>query len=270
MKIFLVLLVLVLVYFILIIPNKNGRERMKDFANWNYAHRGFHDNGGEAVENSLPAIKYAVDNNYGIEFDVQVTKDGIPVVFHDDNMKRVVGLDAAIKDFNYEELKEFKLLNSQETIPKLEDVLKLVDGKVPLIIEYKLSSGTDTSICDQVDPYLRAYKGLYCIESFNPMVVKWYRKNRPEVARGQLSLNYRKSGFDSIKYFPLTALLFNFRTRPDFIAFNYKDKDNLSLKILKSIYNLPLVAYTIKSQKDYDNNDDFFDLIIFEGFHPKN
>lgn len=270
MKIFLVLLVIVISYFILIIPNKDGRKRMKPFTSWDYAHRGFHDNDSEAVENSLLAIKNAVDNNYGIEFDVQVTKDGIPVVFHDDNMKRMTGIDGAIKDFSYQELTQFKLLKSQATIPKLEELLDLVDGKVPLIIEYKLSSGTDTTICDQVDPYLRAYKGLYCIESFNPMVVKWYRKNRPEVARGQLSLNYRKNGFESIKYFPLTALLFNFRTRPDFIAFNYKDKDNLSLKILKSIYNLPLVAYTIKSQKDYDNNDDFFDLLIFEGFHPKN
>lgn len=270
MKILLVFLVLVAGYFILIIPNRNAKERMKEFYNWDYAHRGFHDNKGQAVENSILAIQNAVDNNYGIEFDVQITKDHIPVVFHDDNMKRLVGVDSTIDSYTYEELLNFTILDSQEKIPKLEDLLGIVDGKVPLIIEYKLSASTDTTICDVVDPYLKSYKGLYCIESFNPLILKWYRKNRPEVARGQLSLNYRKSGFDSIKYFPLTALLFNFRTRPDFIAFNYKDRDNLSLKILKTIYNLPMVAYTIKTQADYDNNDDFFDLLIFEGFHPKN
>ncbi len=190
----------------------------------------------------MAAFKKAVDGGYGIECDVQLSKDGVPVIFHDFTLARVArypegeipqdavknpdgsfGVRGKVIDYTFEELSRFHLLNSDEKIPKFEEFLKLVDGKIPLIVELKIEL-KDLSVCSKVDELLRDYKGVYCIESFNPLGVWWYRHNRPEVFRGQLSDAFHRDKpeeFKGLLYFILTNLLFNFITKPDFIAFNH-------------------------------------------------
>lgn len=226
----------------------------------------YYCNGGCFPENSYSAIKRAVEHGYGIEFDVHLTKDGIPVVFHDDTLLRICGIEGNLKDYTYEELQQFRLLGTEETIPTFAEILNLVDGKVPLIIEYKVE-GNANALCSTCDKILSDYKGLYCIESFHPLAVRWYRKNRPEVVRGQLSENFMQTT-PSPLFFLLGHLLFNFLTAPDFIAYNYKHANSLSRILCRKLYCCLSVAWTIRSREQLEQSKSHFDLFIFEDFIP--
>lgn len=257
------------IYILAIMPNMRHKQNFDSFKDRYYAHRGLHDNDSDAPENSLKSFKKAVENGYGIELDIRLTKDDIAVVFHDKTLKRVCGIDEKVRDLNYEELKDLYLFNSTETIPLLEDVLKLVDGKVPLIIEYK-TNGKDLRICEIAAPMLDKYQGIYCIESFDPFIVNWYRKNRPDIIRGQLSTNYFKDGIRNKVHlkFMLQNMLFNFYAKPDFIAFNHNHSNMLSYNIVRKLFKTPTFAYTIKSSEELERSLEHFDYFIFEKFLP--
>ena len=151
-----------------------------------FAHRGLWDQ--ESPENSLTAFQKAVNAGYGIEFDIHKTCDGHVVVFHDDTLTRMCGVEGKVEQKTLAELKELRLLGTDQQIPTLEEMLALVDGRVPLLVELKGES-TATGLCPVADAILSQYKGDYIIESFNPLLVRWYRKNRPDVVRGQLFCN---------------------------------------------------------------------------------
>ena len=282
--------VLAVLYLLMIMPRIFNRPSKDPFVGVLYAHRGLHENVSNAPENSMAAFKKAVDAGYGIECDVQLTKDGIPVIFHDFTLARVaryedgcvpadavvnedgsLGVKGKVIDYTYEELQSFHLMNSSERIPKFEDFLHLVDGKVPLIVELKIEL-KDLSVCPAVDKLLSNYKGVYCIESFNPLGVFWYRKNRPEVLRGQLSDAFHRDKpeeFKGILYFILTNLLLNILGRPDFIAFNHKYKSCISLRICRKLFGALTAAWTIKSQEQLETNKGTFDMLIFDSFIPE-
>lgn len=267
---FLFILIIPILYLMAIMPKITNMADFTPFKGWFYAHRGLYQDEDTIPENSMAAFKLAIENNYGIEFDIQLSKDDIPVVFHDDNLERVCGVDGYIWEYTYEELKEFRLFGSSEGIPLLTEVLELVDGKVPLIIELK-GDKKDTSIAGIVAPFLDNYQGIYCIESFNPMIILWFKKNRPNIIRGQLSMRYEyedKSPSEKFLYFGLQNLLLNFLTKPDFIAYNHKDTDVFSFKLSTKLYNPFLFAYTIQSTEDLQKNWDKFDLFIFDKFVP--
>lgn len=263
--ILLILFALVALYIYMICPRIINRPDISKLKNIHYAHRGLHDNRTSAPENSLKAFELAVEAGYGIEMDVQLTKDNIPVVFHDKTIKRMCGKEGFVWDYTLEELRQFKLAASKERIPTFEEVLKLIDGKVPLIIEYKMDN-PNTKVCELGDQLLSHYKGVYCIESFHPKAVRWYRKHRPDIVRGQLSMDFSKDEKYNAPYFvAMTYLLSNFITRPDFIAYNHKDEYILSRRLCKKLGGLS-VAYTIKSQEAYEKVKNKFDLFIFDSF----
>lgn len=278
--IFFIMLLLFILYLLAVMPRLFHRPDYKPFHGYLYAHRGLHNmnpylkedgnpyycNGGCFPENSYSAIKRAVEHGYGIEFDVHLTKDGIPVVFHDDTLLRICGIEGKLKDYTYEELQQFRLLGTEETIPTFAEILNLVDGKVPLIIEYKVE-GNANALCSTCDKILSDYKGLYCIESFHPLAVHWYRKNRPEVVRGQLSENFMQTT-PSPLFFLLGHLLFNFLTAPDFIAYNYKHANSISRILCRKLYRCLSVAWTIRSREQLEQSKSHFDLFIFEDFIP--
>lgn len=262
-------LILVIAYLFLIAPRMTARPDASALMGVYYAHRGLHDNKGDAPENSLASIRNAVAHGYGIEFDVQLTRDRIPVVFHDESLKRMCGVEGNVRDYTYEELQAFPLLSSQERIPLLADVLAAVNGRVPLIIEIKVHEDP-AEVCARADELIAAYKGPYCIESFDPRAVIWYKKNRPQVIRGQLS-----SDFNTAKHKELFSetlvhhLLTNVTARPDFIAYNHHNKGNLSRTLCRKVFGALSVAWTIRSQQELDAAKDDFDLFIFEQFIPK-
>ena len=253
-------------YAFLVAPRMINKPDVSVLKGVHYAHRGLHDNHSDAPENSMKAFKKAVDAGYGIEMDIQLTKDKIPVVFHDETLNRMCGVEGKVWEFTFEELQKLTLAESEERIPKFEDVLALVGGKVPLIVEYKLDVPS-IEVCEIADPMLQAYNGIYCIESFHPFAVKWYREHRPEVIRGQLSQDFSKQEKYKGKfiYWLLSNLLTNVLTRPDFIAYNHKDADMFSRKVCSLMGALP-VAYTIKSQEEYEKVKDQFELFIFDSF----
>lgn len=291
LKVFCIILVIIsLLYLIMIMPRMIRRPSRKPYLGVYYAHRGLHNNASEAPENSMAAFKKAVDAGYGIECDVQLSKDGVPVIFHDFTLARIAryaegkvpadavrnddgsfGVKGKVIDYTYDELMEFHLLDSEEKIPRFEDFLRLVDGKVPLIIELKIEL-MDLSVCPKVDELLSGYNGVYCIESFNPLGVYWYRKNRPQVLRGQLSDSFHRDKPEEFKgplYFALTNLLFNILGRPDFIAFNHKYSDCVSFNLCRSFYGALTAAWTIKSQEELNRAQRKFDIMIFDSFIPE-
>lgn len=258
-------------YLLMIMPRMLHRPDKTPFEGVLYAHRGLHDNTSEAPENSMAAFQKAVDAGFGIEMDVQLTLDKVPVVFHDFSLKRVCGVDKKVADYTYEELQQFTLFDSNERIPKFADFLELVAGRVPLIIEYKIPGGL-TEVCPIADKLLQAYGGAYCIESFNPLGLLWYKQNRREVMRGQLADNFLKSGekeFSPLLYFALHHLLFNCLTKPDFIAYNHRRYKDLSRRLCRYLYRCPAVAWTVQSGEDLTNRQKDFDLFIFDSFLPE-
>ena len=256
-------------YLLLIMPRMGAKPDSAHLMGHLYAHRGLHDNAADAPENSMAAFKKAVDAGYGIELDVQLTRDRIPVVFHDETLRRVCGAEGKVRDYTFEELQQFALCRSQERIPRFEDVLALVDGRVPLIIEIKIHENA-AEVCAAADRLISAYKGPYCIESFHPFAVIWYKKNRPQVIRGQLSSNFsnpdkrEKPGEFAVHY-----LLTNALARPDFIAYDHHNKGNVSRVLCRKLFGALSVAWTIRSQQELDACRGDFDLFIFEGFIPK-
>lgn len=260
---------LILLYPLLLIPNISRKETMRSFQKHLFAHRGLYDNNDRFPENSMAAFERAVQNGYGIEMDLQLTKDKQVVVIHDYDLKRVAGKDIKIGEQTYEELKSHILFQSAQQIPLFQDVLAMVNGRVPLIIELKARRGYQ-ELCLKTWELLKNYQGLYCIESFHPLVVFWFKKNHPFIIRGQLSSNFAREQLKDSKIiqFVLTNLLLNFVSKPDFIAYNYQYKKNFSLILCKSLYKVKTAAWTIKSQRQLEENIKDFDIIIFDSFLP--
>ena len=259
---------LVILYMLAIMPRIFHRPDTTLFQKKFFAHRGLHDNKTDEPENSMAAFRRAVEAGFGMELDVQVTRDGVPVIFHDFTLHRICGAEGKPAECTYEELQAYTLCNSGERIPRLEDLLTMVDGRVPLIVEIKAETA-DVSCCAVIDEMLRAYKGAYCIESFNPMVLWWFRRNHKEAVRGQLSSNFRREGvYWNVFYFAMTHLLFNFLTKPDFIAYNHEFREEPGRRICRRLYRHPAAAWTIRSEQELAAAGEEFDVFIFESFLP--
>lgn len=201
------------------------------------AHRGIHN---EAIpENSMKAFSLALKKNISIEFDVHILKDKNIVVFHDDNLKRMTNKDKFIKECTYEEIKDLKLKNTDEKIPLLKDVLKLVDGKVLLDIELKMDV-TDHSLEDGLIEILKDYNGEVILKSFDYRKVK-YLKKHTNYKIGLLIK--RMSGF---KDFIIRNINFNILIKPDFLACNKNMLDCKSVKTFKK----DIYIWTIKNKDE--------------------
>lgn len=201
------------------------------------AHRGIHN---EAIpENSMKAFSLALKKNIPIEFDVHILKDKNIVVFHDDNLKRMTNKDKFIKECTYEEIKDLKLKNTDEKIPLLKDVLKLVDGKVLLDIELKMDV-TDHSLEDGLIEILKDYNGEVILKSFDFKKVK-YLKKHTNYKIGLLIK--RMSGF---KDFIIRNINFNIMIKPDFLACNKNMLDCKSVKTFKK----DIYIWTIKNKDE--------------------
>ena len=228
------------------------------------AHRGLHDD--KIPENSLKAFKNAIDNNYAIELDVRALADGTIVVFHDDTLGRLTGRDGFINNFSYDDIKDLTLAKSQEHIPTFEEVLKLIDGKVPILVEIK--NAGKVSFEKDLWKMLSKYDGEYAIQSFNPYSLEWFKINAPHVKRGQLASFFKNNkdiGF--AKRYTLKRMLLNKKvSEPHFISYQV---ENLPNKYVKKYDTLPLLAWVVKDQETYERTKKYYDNLIFEGFKPE-
>lgn len=249
-------LIILAILFLLYIFTLSGRTKFTDFKEFKkhkFAHRGLFGNG--IPENSLKAFKNAVANGYGAELDIHLTKDGNLAVIHDASLLRTAGVDLKIEDLTLKEAQNYSLENTDEKIPSLEEVLALFEGKYPLIIELKSENNNVNELCSKAAEVLANYKGIYCIESFDPRCVRWFYKHRPDVIRGQLSANFLKDKTLKKSFFQklvMTLLLTNFLTKPDFVAFDFKDRKFFSFVLSTELFKLQKVAWTIKTKEDIE------------------
>lgn len=263
------LLVLILCLLALLIycwfPRYRYRNQFKDFQNHVYAHRGYYND--DFPENTIGAFARAVNHGYGIELDVQITKDHQVVVCHDYNLLRASGKDLEIDQHSYDELKQISLFNKDCHLPLFQEVLDVVNGKVPLIVEIK-QKAFDCTTCVLVQKILDQYQGMYVVESFNPIAMNWYLKHQPALIRGQLSCDfYKNKNMNPLKQFFLTNCLGNCLSRPDFIAYEVNDRQKLAFQILKKFFRVKTVLWTVKNEKQYLNVKNQGDIIIFEKFN---
>ena len=237
-----------------------------------YAHRGLHDKLLGVPENSMAAFRRAVEHGFGAELDVHLMADGELAVVHDSSLMRVCGRQARIEDLTAADLPDCTLFGTEETVPLFQDVLALFEGKTPLIIELKVERGNSNALTDAVMARLKGRKITYCIESFYPGVLLRLKQKYPEVIRGQLSENFLKDNEAYYLSMPvrivLTNLLTTAVTEPDFIAYKWQDRDNPTLRLMKKVYGVHEVSWTVKDRETMERLDKDGAISIFEGFIP--
>lgn len=264
MPIIICLLCLVLLFLFLVFPSPKRHPDTKLLKGLYIAHRGLHDKAKGIPENSLPAFKAAVDSGFALENDIHLSKDGHVVVFHDDTALRVCGIDKKICDMTLDEIKELRLFGTSCQIPTLKECLNVVDGRVPLLIEFK-HDGNAEKLCKAAKDVLKDYNGKYFLQSFYPQSLYFMRKYFKNICRGQLSCNFKG---EALHKKLSSFLLYNFLSRPHFISFEHTDYKNPFFRFVIKLGATP-VGWTFKSEKDLAHNSEAFDCFIFEDFTPK-
>lgn len=274
MYILILLLIILILFelFTLLLQCRKGHPQWKFLRLWRYAHRGYHDK-PQVPENSMAAFRRAIDNHYGAELDVHLMRDGNLAVIHDASLKRTAGVDVLVEDLTVEELKQYRLEGTEEQIPLLEEVLALFENKAPLIVELKSERGNYNALAATTCAVLDRYQVNYCIESFDPRCLRWLKKHRPGIVRGQLSGDLvhhsEGSGQSKVTLFLLSHLLMNFMGKPDFIAYNHADRTSLALRWCKRFYKVQEVSWTVRTKQDMMALEKDKCLIIFEQFDPR-
>lgn len=267
--IFLIIVLILAALYLLALTGRTGHKELPALQGHRYAHRGLHSQG--IPENSMAAFRAALDRGYGIELDIHLMKDGNLAVIHDSSLKRTAGADVTIEELTTDDLKNYRLEGTEETIPLFSQVLALYAGKAPMIVELKTAKGNHTPLVAAVKEMMADYSGDYCIESFDPYCVHEVKKQWPTAIRGQLSEDFLKTNPTYLSrplQFVMTFLLTSFLTRPDFIAYRYADRKNLSVSLSRKLWKLQGVTWTIKSQEDLLAAEKEGFLPIFEGFIP--
>jgi glycerophosphoryl diester phosphodiesterase len=255
------------VYLLMTAPGRVDKKNYAWLAEADFAHRGLYTADQKIPENSLEAFSKAALEGYGIELDVELTKDDALVVFHDDSLERMTGRSKLLWNSGLHELENLSLAGSSQRIPLFADVLKLVGGRVPLIVEIKTTTKLK-KICSMTYELLKGYEGDYCIESFNPFIIGWFRRHAPKVLRGQLSMRYTSDDhIPGYQKFLMENLMMNFVARPQFIAYHYEDADKLSFRLCRRLGAIT-VAWTVRSPKAMELAKKAFDAVIFEHFLP--
>ncbi|WP_461811913.1 glycerophosphodiester phosphodiesterase family protein [Faecalimonas sp.] len=265
MTICILFLTILLLFLYSIAPRFRYRKTVLSFSKYAFAHRGYWDMEMNIPENSLPSFQLAVEHGFGIELDLHLTKDGKIVVFHDDFLTRMCGVDFSVENTTYDVLSQYQLAGTSEKIPLFSEVLALVKGKVPLLIELKLPS-SNTALCSLVQKELEHYHGSYLIQSFNSLGLLWFRKYAPHILRGQLSANLTKTEptIPFIACFAVKYLLSNVVTRPDFISYKLKDEKNISLILHKYLLNTPIAVWTLHTETEISYAKAKYSIPIFE------
>jgi glycerophosphoryl diester phosphodiesterase len=245
----LTLIVVTLALLFLTAPNLR-RGRMARWRIEAFAHRGLHDIRGGIVENTLPAFDAACRTGYGMELDIQFSSDFEVVVFHDDTLERLTGDPRRVDQCSLAELKGFELGGvAGAGIPTLREVLRLVNGRTPLLIELK-SGRNNARLCRALLEHLKDYHGPYIVESFNPLIVFWFRRHAQQLVRGQLVCpmrGYRHSA-GKISAFLMAGLMLNCLSRPDFVAYDVNAQRFFSPHFQRFTFHTPMAAWTVRDE----------------------
>ena len=216
-----------------------NRARVRWLVAQPFAHRGLHDAG--RVENSRAAFEAAIAAGHGIECDVQLSRDGIAFVFHDDSLDRLAGRPDRIASLSSDALAGIALSGSAERIPRLTEMLRLVDGKVPLLIEIKSTNRRVAPICQAVVRALEGYRGEVAVMSFNPLVGGWFAAHAPRIARGLVVTEEGRRGLRG----RIERHLWLWRARAEFLAYDIRDLPS-RFAAAQRARGLPVVTWTVR------------------------
>ena len=239
-----------------------------------YAHRGLHDRSAGIPENSLAAFRRAIEHGFAAELDVHLLADGSLAVFHDSDLRRMTGREGTVETLRARELSDYRLGGTEETVPRLCDVLRLYEGTgLPLLVELKSYRGNHNALAARTVEELDKFRVPYVMESFDPRCVLWLRRNRPEIVRGQLAQDFLRkpkdtSGLGKAMDRVLTDMALNAATRPDFVAFNFDHRDARSLRRVKRAKSADIFYWPIRSREDMETAEAEGAQVIFEGFIP--
>lgn len=229
------------------------------------AHRGLHD-GERCPENSLAAIRKAMQYSLPVEIDVRLTADRSIVVFHDRELFRMTGVRGKIRDCTLRELADCRLLGTDEPIPLLDRVLDEVEGKIPILIEIK-HDGSAGLLEEILARRLDSYRGEYAVQSFDPCVLRWFKQNRPDVLRGQISCFFENDRIGFVKKAVFRMMLLNRFTSPDFIAYDVKRLPYWAVTHFRKS-GKPVLGWTVNSEALQRKAAPYVDNIIFEDYIP--
>ena len=249
-----------------IMPGGAKQKERNKFFGRSFAHRGLHTRDQKIPENSMAAFRRAVEAGYGIELDIQLSKDKKIVVFHDDTLTRACGVDKRVDELTLAELQELPLFGTEERIPLFFDVLMLIQGQVPLIVELK-TGRQNADLCKMSSEMMVAYQGPICMESFNPAIVGWFRDRSKTILRGQLSAPAKSfRSLPKMQAFLLSHMMTNGVARPQFIAFRAAKK-NLMVKLVHKIGCMSVV-WTVDETMDAATYEAENDCVIFQYYEP--
>lgn len=236
-----------------------------------YAHRGYHDK-PEIPENSMAAFRRAIRYGLPTEIDVHLIADGSLVIFHDDELERETGVKGIIEDYDIVNLRKLRLEGTDEVIPTFDEVLDLYEGTgLPLLIELKVNRKNYAPLSKAVAERLDRYSGPFAIQSFDPRVLMEFKRIRPDFTRGQLAKNFYKKteGLPFYQVAILTGMFLNRLTKPDFISYKFRDRDNRALRRRVDKKGTTEASWTIRSAKALRAAVKAGCIPIFEGIEPE-
>ncbi len=239
------------------------------------AHRGLHDIRKGVIENSKTAFIRAVDHGFAMECDVQLTKDGEAVVFHDDTLDRLTGQQGLVIGRNADDLARIALSGSKQgdTITSLGTLLEQTGGRVPLILEIKSRFDGDLRLTRRVVEVLHGREHPVAVKSFDPRIVAALRMMMPERPRGIVAMaQYEYPDYATLpsdEKRAMANLLHFSETRPDFISWNVKDLPHAGPHLCRVALGLPVIAWTVRTPDDVIKASMHADQIVFEGFMPQ-
>ena len=254
--------------YILSTQGRTGHPGLEALRGWNYAHRGLHAPG--CPENSMAAFRAALDHGYGIELDIHLMKDGNLAVIHDTSLKRTAGADVKITDLTAGDLADYRLEDTEETIPLFRDVLALYAGKAPLIIELKADGNNHRALVDAAVKAMDGYEGPYCMESFDPRCVLALKQHHPHIIRGQLTEDWfaSKSTLNPVLKWVMKHQVLNFATQPDFVAYKFQDRNTVSNRLARGFWGIQGVSWTLRTEEEHRQAVAEGWLPIFENYIP--
>ncbi len=238
------------------------------------AHRGLHDISSAIVENSPSAFAAALKGDYAIECDLRAAHDGVPMVFHDATLDRLMDATGRFDELSPAQLKRLRYQAADEGVLSFGEILELVNGRVPLMVELKTDwEAPDLSFLAQVADLARAYKGPIVFKAFDPDVMIALKHLVPGIPRGIVAGQFGKAGWwrESLgpcRRFCLSNLFYAFAVRPSFISYRLADLPTAAPVVARSVFKLQLFAWTVRSTDERARAAQLADAPIFEGYYP--
>lgn len=224
------------------------------------AHRGFHDLNDKRWENTLSAFSAAIERGYAIECDVHLSADGVPIVIHDDDLRRLTGTEGFVWQRTAAEMAQLRIGGSDDHPPTLRELLDLVDGRVPLVVEIKGTPGHDAGLVKAVGRLLKRYEGQVAIMSFDHWLIREFETEAPGIPGGLTA--YGTANHETEAHFSMLA------HGIAFTSYAAGDLPNRFVSFVREKLGMPVITWTIRDQPAIDLTFKYADQMTFEGFEP--